>query len=857
MIAAGEVLRTLRLPAVDEGEVQRIGSEIAGLLRDPNRFDGRPVRYEISTGEDEEQQARSFRIACALQRRFQSKDWAVYLEPFVDPEAGDPYGAKVHRLTLTIDVPAVMRDGTREQAPVAATFSLRLVYEELGLLYGTAPGVKSTSEKPVLSVLLGTYNRLVILQKMIASVRSSVGDLSYEIIVTDGGSTDGTRAWLAAQPDVLLVGERRLEGAVKAFNQAYALSRGEFVANLNDDCVVHGRALADGVEHLQKNLKCGQVAFAFSGAGQPKRGINDIYGVDSPKPASHGTTYANFGVVRRSVADQVAYIQGGFWNPCYRTYAGDCEFSAWVWKLAHSVDKRPDLYVEDVWAEDGLRAKNKVGSGAEARLMYERWNDPEMFKPDGPLPNVSAEEIERYRIVQQQQMKTGDGSYAPVLRVRWFGSESEVDVSKGIRMEVRAEAPCFFPLPEEETRLRALASRIRALDPVENQFPEHAEKLSEERVLHIGLGTNVDPQAGLERALTRFGFDNYREVKWFADYREDAQARVDAVLKVAAEQRPTFVFLQTMQGAFDGAFVKKLREVADPSCVIVTWSGDIAYDHSPWNLDGHVELARAVDVAFHSSMSHVRILRAAGAHNAAYLQIGYDPEQYRPPLRALVGEAGKSVATQGSGGRVAAEIPASMLVERADDLHAVAYGDWRAKFRSYDVAFLGSHYGGDDAFSSSVRWHDGALRDEVVAKMKEAFGWKFSLYGRGWGKGAREISLARAHEVYQRSKIGLSVSLMNDLECYSSDRLHRILGCGALLLVKRFPMMGVWGLKSGENCIVWDTADEAVSAAKLCLDEKTDFIRRAGAELAREHLSWDVRMLELKKYVDAVREMGK
>ena len=44
-------------------------------------------------------------------------------------------------------------------------------------------------------VVTGTYNRLTMLQRMIASARKSAGTLPTELIVVDGGSTDGTLEW--------------------------------------------------------------------------------------------------------------------------------------------------------------------------------------------------------------------------------------------------------------------------------------------------------------------------------------------------------------------------------------------------------------------------------------------------------------------------------------------------------------------------------------------------------------------------------------------------------------------------------------------------------------------------------------
>jgi glycosyltransferase involved in cell wall biosynthesis len=61
----------------------------------------------------------------------------------------------------------------------------------LGLMQQTVPAQ--------ISVVLGTYNRLPFLKATIASVRTSQIDIPYEIVVVDGGSSDGTIEWLTAR----------------------------------------------------------------------------------------------------------------------------------------------------------------------------------------------------------------------------------------------------------------------------------------------------------------------------------------------------------------------------------------------------------------------------------------------------------------------------------------------------------------------------------------------------------------------------------------------------------------------------------------------------------------------------------
>ena len=48
------------------------------------------------------------------------------------------------------------------------------------------------NEKPIISIVLGTYNRKNFLKETIKSIRNNNINVPYEIIVIDGGSSDGS-----------------------------------------------------------------------------------------------------------------------------------------------------------------------------------------------------------------------------------------------------------------------------------------------------------------------------------------------------------------------------------------------------------------------------------------------------------------------------------------------------------------------------------------------------------------------------------------------------------------------------------------------------------------------------------------
>jgi GT2 family glycosyltransferase len=98
----------------------------------------------------------------------------------------------------------------------------------------------STPGSPRISVITPLFNCLAATQEMVASLRGSMPRrVSYEIVLVDDGSTDGTREWLAGlgEPFRVVLNERNL-GFGAATNRGAALARGEILALLNNDLIL-------------------------------------------------------------------------------------------------------------------------------------------------------------------------------------------------------------------------------------------------------------------------------------------------------------------------------------------------------------------------------------------------------------------------------------------------------------------------------------------------------------------------------------------------------------------------------------------------------------------------------------------
>jgi glycosyltransferase involved in cell wall biosynthesis len=99
---------------------------------------------------------------------------------------------------------------------------------------------------PEVSVVIPTYNRLEVLAEVLQALEFQQGAPTFEVIVVDDGSTDGTSNWLRNRtfriPLRVLTQENR--GPAAARNTGVIVAQGQWVAFLGDDTVPSGGWLA-------------------------------------------------------------------------------------------------------------------------------------------------------------------------------------------------------------------------------------------------------------------------------------------------------------------------------------------------------------------------------------------------------------------------------------------------------------------------------------------------------------------------------------------------------------------------------------------------------------------------------------
>jgi GT2 family glycosyltransferase len=164
-------------------------------------------------------------------------------------------------------------------------------------------------DERIVSIVIPTFNRLGRLRRCIDNIRQNVA-VPYEIIVVDGGSTDGSRQWLAHQDGLRLILEAHREGAVRAFNKGFRAATGYYVMWLNDDAFALPGSVEAAVEMIERPdlSDLGMVAFYHNWHNE-RNVLDRVEQEGRTYELCHvrGYPYANFGLLRRDLLERIGY----------------------------------------------------------------------------------------------------------------------------------------------------------------------------------------------------------------------------------------------------------------------------------------------------------------------------------------------------------------------------------------------------------------------------------------------------------------------------------------------------------------------------------------------------------------------
>ena len=200
------------------------------------------------------------------------------------------------------------------------------------------------------SVVLGSFNRKKFLKLAIESIRNELEPASfpYEIIVVDGGSTDGTLTWLMRQKDILTIiqhnrgiwkGKEVVRRSWGYFmNIGFRSAQGKYVCMLSDDCLVIPGAIVNGYQLFEKRIVAGEKigAVAFYWRNWPEQ-ENYWVGLTLGEKM-----FVNHGMYLNSALENIGYID----EETFTFYHADGDLCLKMWQKGYTIIDSPESYIE-------------------------------------------------------------------------------------------------------------------------------------------------------------------------------------------------------------------------------------------------------------------------------------------------------------------------------------------------------------------------------------------------------------------------------------------------------------------------------------------------------------------------------
>ncbi len=242
--------------------------------------------------------------------------------------------------------------------------------------------------QPTVSIIIPTYNRKALLQRCLKLLyRNTCVD--KEVIVVEGGSTDGTREWLGDCKDcegLKVILEDKPEGSITAHDRGFRAATGTHLAWINDDAYYLPGSLEAALAFIQRpDLSDVGIVGFYHNMRQKWNRLDEVIRDGQAFHFYNVRTYpyANFGLMRRELMEQL-----GFLDRRFRACAWDPDISLAVQiKLGLKVIgcRQAIVYHDELMDDRKMDDVHQYNDEDNAKLFI-KWDLPEKNTYPDPAP---------------------------------------------------------------------------------------------------------------------------------------------------------------------------------------------------------------------------------------------------------------------------------------------------------------------------------------------------------------------------------------------------------------------------------------------------------------------------------------
>ncbi len=263
----------------------------------------------------------------------------------------------------------------------------------------TAPPLSSPKSDEALdaSIVVVSFNTRELLRECLLTVQREAVGVSYEVIVVDNASNDGSPEMVASSfPWVRLIRSQENLGFAAANNCAFAAAQGRYLVLLNSDAFPRPGALRRAVTHMDAAPHVGLAGARLVGrddSWQPSARLfpsplNDFLALsglaakfprsrffgrvdrtwaDPLQPAAVEWTPGAFAIIRRAVLEQVGHFDERFF-----LYYEEVDLCRRIRAAGHKVWYWPDVVVVHLGGESSKTVKHLTLASSGSQLMLWR-----------------------------------------------------------------------------------------------------------------------------------------------------------------------------------------------------------------------------------------------------------------------------------------------------------------------------------------------------------------------------------------------------------------------------------------------------------------------------------------------------